>query len=248
MYGVENTWKEIRDANVEIAVIAIGSIEQHGHHLPLGTDWFQVDAFGRTLAEELDAFYVPAMPFGTAWEHGRFPGTISLRPETLAAVLRDIVMCLREHGMKRIVVANGHGANWILKPTVRQLNYDYPDISIVWSSGVNPEDGDEPPQEIHAGLSETSRMMYLKPELVKDQGIVNSPGIVGQEFLDYVGFDKVTKTGAWGMVADGASPERGAEILAARAQKSARYVRWALAKVAELKAKPGVVKEDEVTD
>ncbi len=247
MYSVENTWKEIRDAGVEIAVIAIGSIEQHGHHLPLGTDWFQADFFGRALAEELDAFYVPAMPFGNAWEHGRFPGTISLRPETLAAVLRDIVMCLREHGINKIVVHNGHGANWILKPTVRQLNYDYPDISIVWSGGVNPQDGDQPPQEVHSGLSETSRMMHLHPELVKDKGMVNSPGVVGQEFLDYVGFEKVTRTGAWGMP-EGASAERGVEIFEGRVEKSARYVKWAFTKVEELKAEPGIVEQDEVTD
>ena len=232
---------------MEIAVIAIGSIEQHGHHLPLGTDWFQADFFGRVLAEELGAFYVPAMPFGNAWEHGRFPGTISLRPETLAAVLRDIVMCLREHGINKIVVHNGHGANWVLKPTVRQLNYDYPDISIVWSGGVNPQDGDQPPQEIHSGLSETSRMMHLHPELVKHSGMVNSPGVVGQEFLDYVGFEKVTRTGAWGMP-EGASAKRGAEIFEGRVEKSARYVKWAFAKVEELKAEPGIVEQDEATD
>ncbi|MFP3904008.1 MAG: creatininase family protein [Armatimonadota bacterium] len=245
MYSVENTWKEIRDCGCDTAVVAIGSIEQHGHHLPLGTDWFQADWFGRKLAERLDAFYVPAMPFGTAWEHQRFPGTISLRPETLAAVLRDIVMALREHGFRRIVLHNGHGANWILKPTVRQLNYDYQDISIIWSGGVNPEAGDEPPVEIHSGESETSRMMYLTPDLVKDEGIVDSPGRVGQEFLDYVGFDRVTKTGAWGLV-EKADPEKGREIYEQRLDKSEAYVKWAFEKVEELKNEPGVVEEDEV--
>lgn len=246
MYSVENTWKEIRDAGVQIAVIPIGAIEQHGHHLPLGTDWFQVDHVARRLAEKLDAFYCPAMPYGNSWEHQRFPGSLSLRPETLAAVLRDIVMCLRGHGISKIVVVNGHGANWILKPTIRQLNYDYPDVTIIWSNGVNPEDGGEPPVEIHSGLSETSRMMYLRPDLVKDEGIVNSPGIVGQEFLDYVGFDRVTKTGAWGCPADGATPERGEEILDNSVESSARYVRWAFEKIEELKSQPSIIEQDRV--
>jgi creatinine amidohydrolase len=247
VYSTENTWKEIRDSGVDIAVLAVGSIEQHGHHLPLATDWYQADAHARGLAEKLGAFLVPTMPYGTAWEHGRFPGTISLRPETLAAVVRDIIMCLREHGFTKIVVHNGHGANWILKPTVRQLNYDYPDLSIVWSGGVNPEEGDQPPGEIHSGRSETSRMLHLRPDLVKNTGVVDSPGVVGQEFLDYVGFDKVTRTGAWGYPTQG-SAEEGRQIVEDRIEASARYVRWALAKVAELKAAPGVVKQDQVTE
>lgn len=246
MYSVENTWKEIRDAGVEIAVIAIGSIEQHGHHLPLGTDWYQADYMGKRLAEKLNAFYLPAMPYGNAWEHGRFPGTISLRPETLAAVVKDIVMALRDQGILKIVIHNNHGANWILKPTMRQLNYDYQDLSIIWSTGVNPEAGDEPPQEIHSGLNETSRVMAIRPDLIKYEGIVNSPGVVGQEFLDYVGFEKVTKTGAWGMPADGASAELGEEIFNNSIEHAAEYCKWAFSKVAELKATPGIVTVDEV--
>src|SRR6476646_3529885 len=82
IYTVENTWKELHEARVETAIVPFGAVEQHGHHLPLGTDWIIADAMGRALAEamEEDVLLLPAMPFGNSREHMPFPGTITLRP------------------------------------------------------------------------------------------------------------------------------------------------------------------------
>jgi len=241
MYSVENTWKEIRDSGVEVAVVPFGAIEQHGHHLPLGTDWMIAKAVARGLAEKLNAFLLPAMPYGNSREHMAFPGTITLRPSTLAAVLEDIVDSLRHHGIKRIVVFSAHGGNWILKPTLREINFKYPEISIVWAGGVVPERGDVPPEDIHAGKDETSTILHLRPDLVKGTSPdLDSPGVVGQEFIDYVGLEKTTKTGAWG-VPSRASAELGMERVEEAVNRQAEYVLWAFRKVDELKKTPGVV-------
>ena len=243
MYSVENTWKEIRDSGVDVAIVPFGSIEQHGHHLPLGTDWMIAAEGAKRLAQELNAFVLPAMAYGNSREHMAFPGTITLRPSTLAAVLEDVVESLRHHGFRKIVVLSSHGGNWILKPTVRELNYKYPDISIVWASGVVPERGDKPPVEIHAGKGETSAMLHIRPDLVKDENRgLDSPGFVGQEFNDYVGYDKTTKTGAWGLPSE-ASEDVGRDRFESALERQVQYIRYVFDKVAELKQTPSVAEE-----
>ena len=243
MYSVENTWKEIRDSGVDTAIVPVGSIEQHGHHLPLGTDWIIADANAKALAKELNAFVLPAMPFGNSREHMAFPGTITLRPSTLAAVLEDIVESLRHHGINKIVLLSSHGGNWILKPTARELNFKYPDISIVWASGVVPERGDKPPLECHAGKGETSAILHLRPELVKDDNRdLDSPGLVGQEFNDYVGYDKTTKTGAWGVPSE-ACVDFGRERCEGAVKRQVEYIRYVFDKVQALKKAPSVAEE-----
>jgi creatinine amidohydrolase len=235
MYSVENTWKEVRDSGVDTAVVAFGSIEQHGHHLPLGTDWMIADAEARALAEKLNAFVLPAMPFGNSREHMAFPGTITLRPATLGAVLEDIVESLRSHGIRKIVVLSSHGGNWILKPTMRELNFKYPDIMIVHSNGIVPERGDEPPGEIHAGKDETSAILHIRPDLVKGEDArLDSPGRVGQEFNDYVGYDRTTRAGAWGFPSGG-DATLGRERFQETVERQAEYVSYVFNKVAELK-------------
>ncbi len=231
MLTIENTWQEIGESRIDTAVIAFGSIEQHGPHLPIGTDYMIAQAVGERLARELDALLLPAMPYGNSREHMAFPGTVTLRPATLAAVLEDIVDSLRSHGIHRIVVLSTHGGNWILKPTLREINYRYPDLKIVWASGVDPERGDTPPEEIHAGKSETSAILHLRPDLVKgDLSSLDNPGTFGQEFLDYAGMEKTTRTGVWGLPSK-ASPDLGQERLEERVRKQAEYVRWAFAKL-----------------
>ena len=245
-YTVENTWKELHEARVETAIVLFGAIEQHGNHLLLGTDWIIADGMGRALAEALgeDVLLLPAMPFGNSREHMAFPGTITLRPATLAAVLDDIVESLRHHAFRTVIVFSAHGGNWILKPALRELNFRYSEMSLLWANGPLPVDGEPVPEDIHAGGSETSTLLHFRPDLVRPvTAAMDSPGIVGQEFNDYVGFDKSTRTGAWGRPTE-ATAERGAEQAARAVEHQARYIRWARARVAELKQQQGAVKRE----
>jgi creatinine amidohydrolase len=246
IYTVENTWKELHEARVVTAIVPFGAVEQHGHHLPLGTDWIIADEMGRALAEAMEeaVYLLPAMAFGNSREHMPFPGTITLRPSTLAAVLDDIVESLRHHGIRTVIVFSAHGGNWILKPTLRELNFRYPEMTILWANGSLPEEGETVPEDIHAGRGETSSLLHYRPDLVRPvTAAMDSPGIVGQEFNDYVGFDKSTRTGAWGRPTE-ASAERGADEAARAVEHQVRYIRWARARVVALKAQASIVPQE----
>lgn len=94
-----------------VAVIATGSIEQHGGHLPLGTDAFAALSIAERVAHRLDTVVVSLGPVGVAHYHLSWPGTLSLRPATMGAVLVDICAGLAGAGARRIVVVNWHEGN-----------------------------------------------------------------------------------------------------------------------------------------
>ncbi|MCW4019998.1 MAG: creatininase family protein [Candidatus Bathyarchaeota archaeon] len=226
---VENTSKEIDDSGVDTAILPIGAIEQHGPHLPLGTDWIVVQEVAKKVAEKMgDCYLLPAMPYGNSQEHMGFSGTVTLRPSTLANVIRDVVLSLKLHGVKKIIVISGHGGNWIIKPTIRELNLEYPDLKIIHGGPMGKR-----PADMHAGESETSSVLYLNEELVKKDKIVDSSPDATQEYLDYVGMKGVSKHGNWGRASQ-ASKEKGEQGLEARADRIFRYAKETLSKLDEI--------------
>lgn len=109
------TWPEARDAlaQARLALVPVGSCEQHGPHMTLDSDLAIADGFARRLAAELgdDAVLCPAVPYGLSEHHLAFAGTLTLRPGTLLAVVRDVVESLAHWDMRRVVLVNGHGGN-----------------------------------------------------------------------------------------------------------------------------------------
>jgi creatinine amidohydrolase len=98
-------------ARSPVAVIPFGSTEQHGPHLPCGTDTMAADLIAAEVAERLDALVVPFGPYGITPIHAGHPGTISLRPETFEALLRDLVGELTGMGVDTFVLVNWHELN-----------------------------------------------------------------------------------------------------------------------------------------
>ena len=102
-------------SNDAIAVVPLGATEQHGPHLPTGTDYFTVEWLAREGArlasEQVPVIVAPALPFGSSDHHFVFGGTISLSTETYYRVLRDVVGSLVKDGFSRIFLLNGHGGN-----------------------------------------------------------------------------------------------------------------------------------------
>src|SRR6476659_6862476 len=94
-----------------VAVLATGSVEQHGGHLPLGTDTFAALSVAERVAERLDTVVASLGPVGVAHYHLSWPGTLSLRPATLAAVLVDVCGGLGAAGARRLLVVNWHEGN-----------------------------------------------------------------------------------------------------------------------------------------
>ena len=92
-------------------ILPIGSTEQHGRHLPLGTDTMVPTALAHRLGERTGVLVAPTVTYGMSLHHLGFPGSVSLRPETLTHVLEDILRSLHRHGFRRVFVLNGHGGN-----------------------------------------------------------------------------------------------------------------------------------------
>jgi creatinine amidohydrolase len=100
-------------ARARLAILPVGSCEQHGPHLSLDTDAAVAEAIARRLAEELgdDAVLCPTVAYGLSEHHLAFAGTLTLRPTTYLAVIDDLLESLAHAGLRRVVIVNGHGGN-----------------------------------------------------------------------------------------------------------------------------------------
>jgi len=226
---VYNTSKEMKDSKIDTAILPIGAIEQHGPHLPLGTDWMFADEAAKRVAEKLgNCYLLPAIPYGNSQEHLDFPGTVTLKPSTLAQMVRDIVLSLYLNGIKKMIIIQGHGGNWIVKPTLRELNLEYPDLKIVHGGPMA-----EKPLDIHAGDKETAFVLYIDEELVKKKDMVDSVPDTTQEYLDYVGMKALSKHGNWGKPSQ-ATKEKGEEFVETYVDKTYSYIKETFAKLDEL--------------
>lgn len=155
-------WPELPPA--ELALVPLGSTEQHGPHLPFETDTVIAGAVAAGLAARLAAVSVtavvaPALPYGASGEHQAFPGTTSIGEEALCLVVVELARSLRTWA-PRVVFVNGHGGNVrALTDAVAQLREEGHDAAWVPC--------DVPGGDAHAGRTETSVMLHLRPESVR---------------------------------------------------------------------------------
>jgi creatinine amidohydrolase len=107
------TWPEVKEAfeRTSVVVIPIGSTEQHGPHMPVGTDFLVAQELGRRLGERANVIVTPVIPIGYAKYHTTFPGTLSVSEETLTNALIEICDDLLKYGMTHVIFVNGHGGN-----------------------------------------------------------------------------------------------------------------------------------------
>ena len=109
----EITWPEAGKLieKSSIGVITCGATEQHGPHLPMGADTIGVWGLAKRLAERRPLVLAPPIPFGSSDYHLSWPGTLSLRLETLVGVIVDLARSLGHHGLRNVLLLNGHGGN-----------------------------------------------------------------------------------------------------------------------------------------
>jgi creatinine amidohydrolase len=202
MLSSDSSFADIEASPREGAVFAIGANEQHGRHLGLCTDTVIGGALAQKIAEAFDWYLLPPLPFGTSLEHIDFPGTVTLSAATLAAVVREVAASLRRQGFRNLVIVSGHGGNWILKPTVREINLEFPqgprvllvDTEVFYYPLVDR------PGFHHGGEYETAMMLYLRSQAVQMEraaGAGAEPDLP-RAMLDCVSLRKVLPGGAWG--------------------------------------------------
>ena len=179
----KNNWEEAKaliDSSKGVAVIPIGSIEQHGRHMPLGTDSYVAITLAQEGAEKTGAILVPPLWFGWSPHHMVLPGTITIRSEVLIDYLYDIIESLSAHGIDKFVLINGHrivNVIWMqlaaeraqrkLGVTCKIFDPAYMSKDIVGELGFGPVG--------HSDEIETSHMLYRYPDLVDLDKAVDNP-------------------------------------------------------------------------
>jgi creatinine amidohydrolase len=224
-----------RKARAKLCVLPVGAFEQHSSHLPLATDDIQVDYFGRFVARELGAALLPTLNYGTSLEHTGFQGTISLRPETLMQVIRDIAGEVERQGFTTMIVLNGHGGNFALLPVVRDINRLDRRLKILLVSWYTSQDervlesGAQGKPDIHAGEGETSVMLALRPNLVKPgrPGLKLSVKGFQQPDLTTFGVGFIAPNGAYGD-SSLASREKGEKLILSAKRNLMKHIRQRL--------------------
>jgi creatinine amidohydrolase len=184
------SWQEIPAAVQEagaVAVLPVGAVEEHGPHLPLGTDSIETIEIARRAAAQARVVLVPPIWFGNSRGLLDFPGTIALRPETLKEVVNDVLACLIRHGFNRPVILDGHGGNYgILDLAAEDLHLDSGALVChirCWDLATLPKPEGVPPYDGHAGSSEISAMLRLcRADVHLDQFSDSKPQIEPTRF------------------------------------------------------------------
>ena len=186
----ESTWTEVRDADVDVAFLPVGSTEQHGPHAPLATDAVTATAVAEAAAARYEgvadeatagedeatargeALVTPTVPVGVSEEHRAFDGTMWVSPDAFRAYVREAAASLGASGINRIVFVNGHGGNVEALATVarrfsRDPAHDGYGVAFTWFEAV----GEHTSEMGHAGPLETALLRAVHPELVREDAV-----------------------------------------------------------------------------
>ena len=152
------TSDELAEAAPDIALLPIGATEQHSHHLPCCTDTMVADYVCDRIAERLSIWRLPTLPVSISHMHRGSAGSVWVTNDTLARLVKDIVLSVRYQGIRKVVIANFHGGNFIVRPVVQDLNRDYEDMTVILlEPQVDTSDIFEHPSPMpHAEEAETS--------------------------------------------------------------------------------------------
>jgi creatinine amidohydrolase len=203
------------------AILPLGATEYHGPHLPFGTDTIAADTLAAAFAQELGRTLVlPAMPYGVSHHHLSFPWTLSVRPDTLSLVVRDVAGSLLHHGIGKLIVLSAHDGNApVAQVAARHLAQDH-HLSVAVFSGWQRKSqaalaGRHSIDLDHAGRSETSLTLYAAPETVRLDRAAAERAEPPALAVDVVGeFADIVPRGYSGDAASG-SREEGEAIVAA---------------------------------
>ena len=157
----------------DMVIIPVGAMEQHGKHLPIGTDFINGVERCKLIAQERDILVAPVLMAGQSPYHMGFAGTITLSAETIIKVHMEAVQSLISHGFKRFIIMNSHGGNRAISTLiVDQINQTTAGVAVSFGQAVSPfmnsSSGNKTKVlDRHGGTGETSNSLYLMPDLVQ---------------------------------------------------------------------------------
>jgi len=236
VYIPEMTWTEIREVlpKVRVAVIPTGSTEQHGPHLPLQSDTAFCLYLCRRAAEQVypTTLVTPPVATGISSHHMKFPGTLTLRPETFIEVLYDIAESLKHHGIRKLAIIDGHGGNTHASKIAARKIYDNLQVAVAsfayWD--LFPEDGKSVLKTRvvpgHADEFETSISYVIQPELVRKDAIPESDGIRPSKYQELMSkYDTdISSSGVPSGEPKAASKEKGERLVEATVEELRKFL------------------------
>ena len=211
------TLEEIGSAAAEgaIAVLPVGATEQHGPHLVTGTDTFFAERVAVDAAAQTGDLVLPPLAYGCSLGHtARWPGTISLHPGTLTAVVVEIGRWVEASGIGKLVMINGHATNGPpCQSALLQLRHELPDFRLRFVSlfDLSPEIAAryaEDAPDFHANEAETSLMLHLEPDHVRTDRILDEPDRTVGMVLQYP-VPATTRSGVVGKPSTATAPRGG---------------------------------------
>jgi len=225
------TEQTVREGHYDKAILPLGATESHGPHLAFGADTIAADVLAAAFANALDRTLVlPPMPYGVSHHHLAFAWTISMRPDTLSLVVRDVGESLLRHGIRKLLIVSAHDGNHpVANVAARQLSHDH-GIGVALFTGWQRKakailTGKHKIDLDHAGQSETSLMLYAAPETVRLDRASNQPSERVDHPVDLIGsYANIAPLGYAGTAAR-ATREEGEAIVAALVELVVPYLR-----------------------
>ena len=212
MPAFEQAVKEVKGV-----IIPVGSTEEHGRHLPLGTDTIHAYELAAKAGERMPLLVAPPIWYGLCRSSSQHPGTITIRSATLKALVKDVITSLYEQGLRRFLLLSGHAGGTHISTLVdgcEELMPHLPEASFAVASVLDlvavPGPNVETEGDSHAGEMETSLMQHLRPDWVHGTAPEEYPrfpkNIIVRNKRHY------WPGGVWGDPSK-ASPEKGAAIM-----------------------------------
>lgn len=229
----------LRDGGIRMAILPVGATEQHGPHLPLGVDTLSAEAVAHGASAKTGIPVLPSLAYGCSLGHSpKWPGTISLRPESLSKLVLEIAEWLDTAGFDRLLLLNGHVTNWApLRCGLENIRHTFPNMRVALRSIWDVSDAahrryHEDAANFHANCAETSLMLALHPELVRMERAVDEPDRSAGCFFSY----RVNEESVHGVVGmpSAAEADAGRTLLDLCVDELAQQLKLALIEVTPL--------------
>lgn len=207
------SFSEIKNKKKKV-IIPLGSIEQHGQHLPVTTDILIVEYLANQISKKIPSHILPGIPYGVSYEHKPF-FNVSVNNDLLSELLTQICVSLAENGFSSAIILNGHHGNMgVLQYVPQKVASKNPNLSVF---GINYWNFIEREFD-HAGFVETSLMLSIHPQLVQmhkaKRGYSDTKRLHAtySTFLNNPSSFRITKNGVWGDPTE-ANRQEGTKIL-----------------------------------